>query len=159
MYTHTHTHTHTHMYVHMHTSISTYNTSKQLRAGVTSRWLRHWPCQWEERQQAPLARARRRPPKTWGAVWESTLSSSTAPTRWTSEGLAASTKVGRWFPTSLFGCGFGLSSWGCAFQLDPVADLSDTANNATGPVNVSHQCVGPHVLFEQHTDRIWESSS
>ena len=50
---------------------------------------------------------------------------------------------GRWFPTSLFGCGFGLSSWGCALQLDPLADLSDTANNATGPVNVSHQCVGP----------------
>ena len=61
--------------------------------GVTSRWPRHWACQWEELQLVPLALARQRPPKTWAAVWENTLSSSTAPTRWTSEDLAASTKV------------------------------------------------------------------
>ena len=30
-----------------------------------------------------------------------------------------------------------------AFHLYPFTDLSDTANNATGPLNVSHQCVRP----------------
>ena len=60
---------------------------------ATSPWHRPWACLLVVLLPALLAQARQRPPKIWAAASASTLSSSTALTRWTTEGWAASTKV------------------------------------------------------------------
>ena len=62
---------------------------------ATSPWPRRWACPWEEHLLVLLVQARQRPPKTWGAVLENMLSSSTALIRWTSEGWVVSTKVNK----------------------------------------------------------------
>jgi len=61
--------------------------------GVTSRWRKLLAWHSVEHLQVQLVLVRLRPPRTWAAVLASTLSSLTAPIRWTTVVLAESTKA------------------------------------------------------------------